>query len=151
MIDSIAGVRGKVASARGSIHSPEGERLSSPVSSQATARPRRASTYLRRARPPTVLRKSAIVLGSGTGAWGFTVPTVLIAASSVVMPPDELGTSSTSLGKPSQRAGGTAELERVVGDRVDRRDHVRLRIAGERPVQDAGDRQRREVGSGDPL
>ena len=35
-----------------------------------------ASTYLRRPRPPTVLKNSAIVLGSGTGASGLTEPVV---------------------------------------------------------------------------
>ena len=73
-----------------------------------------------------MLRNSAIVLGSGTGACGFTVPTVLIAPSSVVVPPAEVGTSSNLVGQPSQRAGRTTELERVIRDRVNRGDHVRL-------------------------
>ena len=67
MIDSLAGFRWKVAS-RG--YGPLSGWRETHVSrfGQAVARWRRASTSLRRASPPTVLRKSAIVLGSGTGA-----------------------------------------------------------------------------------
>ena len=45
-----------------------GRRSPSQVCRSGLARCRRASTYFRRPRPPTVLRNSAIVLGSGAGA-----------------------------------------------------------------------------------
>ena len=59
------------------------------------SRCRRASTYFRRPRPPTVLRNSAIVLGSGAGVSLMGTPVVVISPSTVVSPlPADEGTSS---------------------------------------------------------
>ena len=81
---------------------------------------------------------------------GPTVPTVLMAASSVVTPPAELGTEQHLIRQASQRAGSLPSWKGVFEIERDRGNHARLRATCERSIQHAVDRQRREVGNSPP-
>ncbi len=88
-------------------------------------------TNLRNPSPPTVLKKSAIVLGSGTGD-SWVPPTVVMTPSTVVMPPADEGTSSFWLSRMLSVLDAPASSNEPVGDRVERGFDARLVWSGDR-------------------
>ena len=121
---------------------------------QAWLRCRRASTYFRRPRPQTVLKKSAIVLGSGAGTSLLGDSFVAIIPSTVVapLPADEGRAAVLPCGMVSVLVTGAvavADLETPL-KRIERGHHARLVASRDRSVQDTSDRDRTRAARGVP-